>query len=143
LGVIPGLAVVWVIIFVLLLSVVLDRWLFTPVTRVMRERETTVKSALALAEESAGKASKATAEVDRQVGEVQSNLYREMDVRRRAALERRGELLVKTRQEVEAFMTDATSRLNTQAVETGARLEKDADQLGLAIVERVLERKAS
>jgi F-type H+-transporting ATPase subunit b len=143
LGVIPGAAVVWVIIFVLLLSVVLNRWLFTPVTNVMRERETMVKSALALAEESAGKASKATAEVERQVAEVQANLYREMDVRRRAALDGRGELLVKTRQEVEALVADATARLSAQAVETGAQLEKDADQLGLAIVERVLERKAS
>jgi F-type H+-transporting ATPase subunit b len=141
--VIPGPAVVWVIIFVLLLSVVLDRWLFSPVTRVMRERETMVKSAMALAEEGAGKAWAATAEVERQVAAVQANLYREMDARRRAALERRGELLVKTRQEVEAFIAEATARLHVQAVETSARLEADADKLGAAIVERVLGRTVS
>jgi F0F1-type ATP synthase membrane subunit b/b' len=109
----------------------------------MRERETMVKSAMALAEEGAGKAWAATAEVERQVATVQANLYREMDARRRAALERRGELLVKTRQEVEALLAEATARLHVQVVETGARLEEDADKLGAAIVERVLGRTVS
>jgi F0F1-type ATP synthase membrane subunit b/b' len=66
-----------------------------------------------------------------------------MDARRGAALARRGELLVKTRQEVEALVAEATARLHAQAVETRARLEEDADKLGAAIVERVLDRTAS
>ena len=47
---IPDLSVVWVIVFVLVLSVLLDRLLLRPVTRVVSEREGAIRSARELAE---------------------------------------------------------------------------------------------
>jgi F0F1-type ATP synthase membrane subunit b/b' len=40
-------------------------------------------------------------------------------------------------------MADARARLKAQADDARAQLEKEADALGQAIVERVLDRKAS
>ena len=46
----PDLSVVWVIGFVLVLSISLDRLLLRPVTRIMKERESAIGSARELAE---------------------------------------------------------------------------------------------
>jgi F0F1-type ATP synthase membrane subunit b/b' len=66
-----------------------------------------------------------------------------MDEARRAALDRRTELLADTRQQAEASIADATARLRADAAEARARLDRDADILATTIVERVLGRTAS
>jgi F0F1-type ATP synthase membrane subunit b/b' len=66
-----------------------------------------------------------------------------MDEKRRQALERRSELLARTRAEAEAAIREATERVRAQAAQARARLEQDATTLAAAIVERVLGRKAS
>ena len=59
------LSVLWVIFFVLLLTVLLDRLLFKPVLRVMGEREQAIRSARELAERSANEARLASAEFEK------------------------------------------------------------------------------
>jgi F0F1-type ATP synthase membrane subunit b/b' len=140
--VIPGLAVIWVIVIVLLLAFVLDRGLFRPIGRVMREREAAVRSAQDMARQAADRAREATAEFEAKTRAAQAEIYREMEDNRRQANERRGAILAETRQQVEASVADASARLEAQAAEAQARLEKEADALGDAIVERVLGRKA-
>ena len=61
---IPDLSVLWVIGFVLLLVVLLDRLLFTPLQRIMRERQGAIDSARRLADDSAARAAQASAEID-------------------------------------------------------------------------------
>ncbi len=139
---IPGLAVIWVIVIVLLLAVVLDRGLFRPLGRVMREREAATRSAQEAAKASADRAREATEEFERKTRAAQAEIYREMDENRRQATERRTVLLAETRQEIEASVAAAAAKLEAQATEARARLEKEADALGEAIVERVLGRKA-
>jgi F0F1-type ATP synthase membrane subunit b/b' len=140
--VIPGLAVIWVIVIVLLIAFVLDRGLFRPIGRVMKEREQAVRSAQDMAQAAAERARDAAAEFERKTRAAQAEIYREMDENRRQANERRTAVLAETRQEVEATVTAAAARLEAQAAEARARLEQDADALGEAIVERVLGRKA-
>ena len=141
--VIPGLSVVWVIIFVLLLAVLLDRWLFKPLLRVMDERASRVKAAIDLAQAAAEKAREAAAEFETRTRAAQAEVYREMDEKRRVALEERATLVARTRQEVDASLAEARTRLDAQVAEARVRLEEDADRLGTAVVERVLGRKAS
>ena len=97
----PDLSVVWVIFFVLLLTVVLDRLLFKPVLRVMAERARAIDSARELAERSATEARLATAEFERKTTEARAELYRQMDEMRRAAMAERAEILARTRAEAE------------------------------------------
>ncbi len=137
----PGLAVIWVIVIVLLLAFVLDRGLFRPLGRIMKERETAVRSAQEMAQAASDRAREATAEFEARTRAAQAEIYREMDENRRQANEHRAAVLAETRQDVEATVTAAAARLDAQAAEAQARLEQEADALGEAIAERVLGRK--
>ena len=139
----PDLSVVWVIFFVLLLTVVLDRLLFQPLLRVMEERQRAVSSARELAERSANEARLAAAEFDRRTGEARADLYRQMDEMRRAAMDERATILSRTRSEAEAEIAAASTKLQAEAEEARRRLSADADALGAAVAERILGRKAS
>jgi F0F1-type ATP synthase membrane subunit b/b' len=141
--VLPGLAVFWVILIVLLVAFVLDRGLFRPLGRVMRERETAIRAAQEMAQAAAARARTAAAEFEQRTKAAQTEVYREMDENRRLANEKRAAVMARTRQEVDAQVADASARLKAQASEAQAQLEKEADALGDAIVERVLDRKVS
>jgi len=141
--VIPGLSVIWVILFVLLLALALDRLLFKPLTRVMGERETRVKSAIELANQAAARAKAATAEFEQRTQAAQGEVYREMDETRRAALERRQELLGQTRRDVDASVAEARARVADQAATARARLEQESAALADAVATRVLGREVS
>lgn len=140
---IPDLSVVWVIFFVLLLTVLLDRLLLRPMTRVMSERDGAVRSARDLAETSRAKAQAASDELESKTRAARSEVYRHMEESRREALERRAQIVGETRSEVERSMTDATSRVQAQASAARAQLERDTDMMASTIVERVLGRNAS
>jgi F-type H+-transporting ATPase subunit b len=140
---IPDLSVLWVIAFVLMLTVVLDRLLLKPLTRVMSEREGAIRSARELADASRARAQAATEEFEARTRAARADVYRQMEEKRRGALDRRTQIVTETRREVERSISEATSRLQTQAVAARAQLDRDADALASTIVERVLGRKAS
>ena len=140
---IPDLSVLWIIAFVLTLSIILDRLLLRPVTRVMQERESAVRSARDLAESSRAKAQAAADELEAKTRAARADVYRQMDEKRRAALERRAALVAATRSEIETTMRDATARVQAQASAARTQIDRDADSLAATIVERVLGRKAS
>jgi len=141
--VLPNLSVLWVIAIVLLLSLILDRLLFRPITRVIEERARRVASARQLAEASAAKASAATAEFDEKITAARAEVYRQMDEMRRAALDHRADLIALTRQETAAALAAATEQVRTDEATARARLARDADELGRAAAERILEQKVS
>jgi F-type H+-transporting ATPase subunit b len=141
--VLPDVSVVWVIFFVLLLTVVLDRLLFKPLLRVMAERQRAITSARELAERSANEARLAVAEFDRKTSEARAELYKQMDEMRRTALDERAAILSRTRAEAEAEIAAASARLQSEAEEARRRLSADAEVLGGAVAERILGRRAS
>jgi F-type H+-transporting ATPase subunit b len=141
--VLPNLSVVWVIGFVLVLSIVLDRLLLRPITRIMKARESAIGSARELAETSRARAQAAMDEFDAKTRAARADMYRQMEENRRAALATRAALVADTRREVERAMGEAAVRLRAQADTARAQLERDADALAGSIVERVLGRKAS
>jgi F-type H+-transporting ATPase subunit b len=141
--VLPDLSVLWVIFFVLLLTVVLDRLLFRPVLRVMGEREQAIRSARELAERSASEARLASAEFDKKTEQARAELYRQMDDMRRSAMNERAEILARTRAEAESEIAAASVKLAAEADDARRRLSAEADALGAAVAERILGRKAS
>lgn len=140
---IPDLSVLWVIAFVLLLAGVANQLLFKPIVRVMREREDAIRSAREMAEQAAVKTRAAAEEFETRTQAARAEVYRQMDEMRRLALERRTEMLARTREDIEAQIVDASARLNMQAERARATLTAAVEDLGNAIVERVLGRKAS
>ncbi|HZR26080.1 MAG TPA: ATP synthase F0 subunit B [Vicinamibacterales bacterium] len=140
---IPDLSTLWVIAFVLLLSVILDRLLLRPITQVMHQREGAIKSARDLAESSRAKAQAASDEFDSRTRAARAEVYKQMEDKRRAALDRRAEIVSATRAEVEQTTSAATDRIKKQSETARAQIDRDADALASTIVERVLGRKAS
>lgn len=139
----PDLSVLWVIFFVLLLTVVLDRLLFKPVLRVMAARDEATRSARALAERSASEARQASLEFETRTTEARTELYRQMDEMRRAAMSERAEIMARTRAEAEAEVSAASAKLVADAEQARRRLDAEADALGAAVAERILGRRAS
>jgi len=138
--VLPDLSVVFVLFAVILLAVVLDRVLFRPLLRVMRERADAVSSAISLAENATVKAQAATAEFDAKVTAARTDLYKQMDERRKAADGYRADLMAKTKIEVDSQLSAARETLRAQADQARATLDKDAEALGQQIAAKVLGR---
>jgi len=130
-------------VFVILLSIVLDRLLLRPLTQVMQQRETAIRSARELAESSRARAQAASDEFDAKTRAARAEVYAQMDEARRAALDRRAEILASTRAEVEKSTHEAAERIRAQADAARQQIDRDADALASTIVERVLGRKAS
>jgi len=139
----PNLSVLWVIFFILVLTVIVDRLLLRPVLGVIRKREEAIESARELARRSATEAQAATAEFERKTTAARTEMYREMDEMRRAAQERRAEIVAATRAEAEAQVTEAAKRLDAEAADAKRRLEAEAQVLGAAAAEKILGRRAS
>jgi F-type H+-transporting ATPase subunit b len=139
----PDVTVFWVVFFIFLTGVIFNGLILRPILRVMSAREGAVKSARELAESAAAQARTATAEFEARIQAARSDIYREMDEKRRRALARRAELLTETRAKVETEIVEARGSLQKQAAAARARLEQDANGLAGDIVERVLGRKAS
>ena len=139
----PDLSVFWVIFFVMLLTVIVDRLLLRPLTRVMEARAGAVQSARELAERSANQARAAAAEFDQKTTAARAEIYKQMDEMRRAATAERSDVMARTRAEADAQVTAASERLKAETEEAKRRLEVDADALGGAVAERILGRKVS
>ena len=140
---IPDLSVAWVIFFVLLLTVIVDRLLLRPVLRVIEAREEAVRSARELAERSANQARSAAAEFDRKTTAARSEIYKQMDEMRKSALGERAEVMARTRAEAQTEVAAASDRLRAETEDARRRLEADADALGGIVAERILGRKVS
>ncbi|OFW09162.1 MAG: hypothetical protein A3H96_23140 [Acidobacteria bacterium RIFCSPLOWO2_02_FULL_67_36] len=139
----PNLSVFWVIFFVLLLTVILDRLLLKPILRVMEERAKAIQSARELAERAASEARTATAEFEQKTAAARAELYRQMDDMRRKANEERAATLARTRAEADAQIASASAALKADAEEVRRTLSAEAETLGAAVAERILGRRVS
>jgi F-type H+-transporting ATPase subunit b len=139
----PDLSVFWVVFFVLLLALILDRLFFRPLLGVIKQRESAAVSAKALADQAAAEARRATEEFDRQTTAARSEVYKQMDEMRRAAMEDRAALVDATRKEADAALTQARADLKRDVDEARARLDKDAEALATEAASRILGRRVS
>ena len=118
----------------------LNTLIFKPILQVIEARLKAVSDARSLAQSAAEGATAATTEYTQTLNAARSDVYRQMDETRRTALDRRAALLADTRTTVERELSDATRRVQEQAAEARASLDRDADQMAGAIVSRMLGR---
>lgn len=137
---IPDLSALWVIVFLLLTTYLLNTLIFQPILKVIEARTKAVSDARDLAQSAADRATAANTEYSQQLNAARSEVYRQMDEKRRAAMEQRAALLSETRATVEHELADATARVKQQATEARATLDREADSMAGAIVSRVLGR---
>ena len=139
----PDISVFWVILFVMLLTVIIDRLLLRPITRVMQQREEAIRSARELAEQSANQAKAAVAEFEQKTMAARAETYKQMDEMRRAATAERNEVMARTRAEADAQIAAASEPLKAETEDARRTLQADADALGGIVAERILGRKVS
>ena len=139
----PDITVFWVVGFLLLCTYLLNTLVFKPILRVIDERAAAVRGARELADSAAKKATGAAAEYDQKLNTARAEVYRQMDDMRKAALDKRAELLASTRSTVEQELKAATARVQQESQEARATLDREASNLAGAIVSRVLGRAAS
>jgi F-type H+-transporting ATPase subunit b len=138
--VIPDITVLWVIALLLLCTVLLNTLIFQPILRVMDQRGRAVADARGLAQSAAERAAAASTEYTQKLNAARSDVYRQMDDTRRAALDRRAALLAETRASAERELRDATAHVEQETARARASLDREADSLAAAIVTRVLGR---
>lgn len=137
---IPDLTTLWVIFFLLLTTVLLNALIFQPILRVIEARNKAVTDARDLAQSASERATAANTEYTQKLNAARSEVYRQMDETRRAAMDKRSALVAETRATVERELAEATTRVKQQATEARASLDREADSLAGAIVSRVLGR---
>ena len=136
-----NLSLFWVIAFVLVLAWTLERTLIKPLTRVMQEREQAIASARELAESAPQRAAAATREFEEKRAEARADIFKQMDKMRQDLLVHREDILQKARIEADAAFKEASTRLSAQTEDARAQLEHDAQALGIAVAEQMLDRK--
>lgn len=137
---IPDITVLWVIAFLLLTTYLLNTLIFQPILQVIQARMKAVADARDLAQSAAERATAANTEYSQKLNAARSEVYRQMDEKRRAAMDRRSAMLGETRAIVERELGEATARVQQQTADARATLDRDADALAGAIVSRVLGR---
>ncbi len=137
---IPDLSSLWVIVFLLLTTYLLNTLIFQPILKVIEARSKAVSDARDLAQSAAERATAANTEYSQQLNAARTEVYRQMDEKRRTALEQRAALLGETRATVERELSEATDRVQRQAADARATLDREADTMAGAIVSRVLGR---
>ena len=131
----------WVIALVLVLAWTLERTLIKPLMRVMQEREQAIASARELAESATQRAAAATREFEEKRAEARADIFKQMDKMRQDLLVHREDILQKARIEADAAFKEASTRLSAQTEDARAQLEHDAQALGIAVAEQMLDRK--
>jgi F-type H+-transporting ATPase subunit b len=126
--------------FLLLCTYLLNTLVFQPILRIIDERAGAVRGAKEMAESASQKAAAAAAEYDQKLNTARAEVYRQMDEMRKAALDKRANLLASTRATVEQELRGATARVQQESAEARAALDRDASNLAGAIVSRVLGR---
>jgi F-type H+-transporting ATPase subunit b len=136
----PDITVFWVVGFLLLCTYLLNTLIFKPILHVIDERAAAVRGARELADSASQKATAAATEYDHKLNTARAEVYRQMDDMRKAALNKRAELLASTRATVERELATATAQVQQESKEARAALDRDASNLAGAIVSRVLGR---
>ena len=140
---IPDMSVLWVIVLVLALTFIVQRFLFGPLLGVMHAREGAIAKAQSLAAEADRRAQAASSAYDAQMSAARGDLYQQMDTVRRDALDRRASFVAAARQEAEDVRARALRSLDASIDEARTVLTQDSVALSQAIVDRVLERRVS
>lgn len=136
----PDLSVLWVIAFVLLLTVILQQLFFKPLLRVIHAREDAVGSARALAERSAAEARRAAEELESQTTAARAAFYRELEDMRQRGQAERATMLTEARTQADRDLDAARATLAADAAQARGQLEQDAQQLGQALADRLAGR---
>lgn len=136
----PDITTLWVVAFLLLCTYLLNSLVFKPILQVIDQRTSAVRGARELAESASHKATAAAAEYDQKLNAARAEVYGQMDDMRKVELDKRASLLAATRATVEQELKTATASVQQESQSARETLDRDANNMAGAIVNRVLGR---
>jgi F-type H+-transporting ATPase subunit b len=112
---------------------------YSPLQKVLGERQARTEGAIRQAQEEISVAEKRTAEYERRVREARSQIYITLEARSRTLMQERDTALAETRRHAEAMIKSARSVLDKEVLAAKAALQEQADALAVQIIESVLK----
>ena len=126
------------VIFVFLLFILLDRILFQPVIRVLKQREEMTSGALVRARKQMAAAEAKAREYELAFQSARQEVYRQREADRQAAIKEREVALERARQQAEAWVRNAQAELAAEVEGAKTSLATATQSMAGEIVEVVL-----
>jgi len=125
------------VVFVFFLFVLLDRMLFRPVQKVLKQREEATAGAQARARAMMAEAEAKRLDYERGLQAARQDLYRQREGERRAAVEERARALADSRHHAEAMLAEAKAALAQEVAWARTSLDSSCRQLAEFISEKL------
>ena len=120
---------------------VVRKFFLRPINDILNWRESQVRSADKIYEESLARFQEATSDVESNLHTAKREATRVREERRAEAMRTREELLAKARGEAEQSIAAAESRLSADVSTARNTIEKDSERLATLAAEKILGRK--
>src|SRR5213595_1302044 len=125
-------------LLVLLLLVILDRIFFTPLAKVLREREAASSGALERAKEHRKMVDAKAAEYEARFQAARQDVYRRREIERQKALAEREQELRRARDQAEVWLKEALAGIAKEADAARASLGEACRSLATEIADTIL-----
>jgi F-type H+-transporting ATPase subunit b len=125
-------------LLVLLLLVILDRIFFTPLAKVLRDRERASSGAIKRAQEHRKSVAERAAEYETRFQAARQEVYRRREMGRQKALSEREQALARAREQAENWLKDALAGIAKEAEAARASLGVSCRVLASEIAETIL-----
>lgn len=138
-----GIGVDWMTILLqalnfLILLVILQRFLYRPLSKKMKEREEEIESEISEAKQRAEAAERERAELEEKLAEAQEEAEKIRRDAREEAAERRDEILEQAREDADDIRQEANERIQREEEAARERIQKRARQTAVELAEDLL-----
>ena len=136
----PDLSLVLVLVLFLIFVFILNKLLFKPISHVLDERHNLTVGATDEARAAARIYEARLADYETRIRQARAESYRQAELQRAAALERRRQLVEEVKQQAARQIEEAKSNIQSQAREARAALEVESRQIAERISRTLLGR---
>ena len=136
----PDLSLILVLVLFLIFVVVLNKILFKPISGVLNERHNLTVGAADEARAVTRRYQMRIADYEARIREARAESYRQAEIQRAAALERRRQLIEQVKQQAAQQIEEAKTNIRRQVAEARAALEIESRQIAAGIARMLLGR---
>ena len=136
----PDLSLILVLVLFLIFVVVLNKILFKPISEVLNERHNLTVGAADEARAVTRSYQMRLADYEARIREARAESYRQAEIQRAAALERRRQLIEQVKQQAAQQIEEAKANIRRQVAEARSALEIESRQIAAGIARTLLGR---
>ena len=136
----PDPSLLAIMVIFLLNYLIVRKFFLQPINQVIEERETEVKTAEQLYEESLARFNAAAAEMETQLHGAKREASQMRDKFRAEAAAHRAQVIERTQTEAKGIVQSAEGKLTSDVREARTKIERESEQLARIAAERILGR---